>query len=1085
MEAQIQQAVEVASGSSADNAVKQQALSFIQQLNSSPDGWKHCLSLLASTESGNTLSHNVKFFIFQVFDSRIPTLQDQEKITLKDTIFTYIKGLISKNEVEPTFLRNAVAKSLGLLFVHCTLTCYQTMIKDLLAMATNDGGNTFNELATDYYIKTLVIIHQEIGDQMIIKDKESSQRSNMLKDFIRDHYMLTMVQSWKQILTHFTDPSAQVTDKRLVSEIIDGTLMAIGFYSSWIEINLILDQEFLNLFYRCLTSTDQKVQIRTTNTLTDILHKKMLPPKKLELINFLDLGNFLNNMEFDIKTLDFDFAQALAKLCQQLGSECVLLLDNSTHEALKFDDFRNMGVAKVIEVMPLIFKFLEYEYDDISLEVFPFLADLLLFLKKNIVNEDLDLSALNGDEMLTTILKKVILKMRYDDSDDGDDDETIEMFNEVRSKLSSFQDSIVIINDMLSLNVMTGSINEFLFQHMGNSNKQANWRDIELGLYQLNYYSEMLRTNKMNLPKDMLNASRPYYIFNEMLCKVVDNSTEILVSHPLIQLLFFELIMKHHSFFTNSNIQVEGVNKKEILLKILKIFVSNFGMFSDNPKVKYRSWYLFYRFLKLTQPHVDDFVIVELVTSLTGLLTLNFQVSGNAGSNLHDIDLTSVEESGSFENELYLLESIGILVTLIDDQSRAIEILQGVLQPMFSNLEKCISEVDHANLQMLVETHHDLVSIGTLVKGFEGLHASRFTPEFIQILRQISEVVLITLERLDDFNIVREACSFCIIRLFILLSKIGEAHPDILQSVSSKFFSITMNGLDKMKMSEIVNFINFITQLMHSCGSIQQIYVLLGSLLCPLAAKVMARIELENSRVSDDFSRRDLLELKKSFISLLMSVSSDHINSMWLMSDANKQTLANIINLMLTYICGYANNDLSLVKASIDELTVLNHGLGTGRVIDPRDKFKDDNNTLDKVGELLVGNSILACIELTFNLQNKQQLLKDAQFRNGVLLEISRLLRTIAYIGHDVPDTNKLKQAKARNSNNANTHQGKIINNGDDGGISLRNEATCQQISNALVNQVGMPPANAIEFVQRLVGSTDRQFSKYLARIIG
>ncbi|QPG74293.1 hypothetical protein FOA43_001618 [Brettanomyces nanus] len=1078
MEVQIQQAVEIASGYTNDNTLKQQALDFIQQFKASPDGWKHCITLLASSISAkddSSISLNMKFFIFQVFDERIPFLSDEEKTNLKDAVFGYIEELISKEKVEPVFLRNAAAKTLGLLFVNCTLSCYPNLIKELLSMATQDG-HTFNELATDYYLKTLVIIHQEIGDQMIIRDKQTTDRNTLLKDFIRDNDMVSMTESWKQILQHFTDPDAAIGDKALASEIIDGALMAIGFYSSWIEVNLILDQRFLTIFYQCLTSNDQKIQIRTAGTFVDILHKKMLPSKKLELINFLNLGTFLNQMQFNIKNLDFSFTQSLAKLCEQLGSECIEVLDRSSHDELKYDDFRNMAVANVLEVMPLVFRFLEYGYDDISLEVFPFLSNYLLFLKKNIVNEDLDFSALNNDQILTTLLKKIILKMKYDEEDDGDDEESIEMFDEVRSKLTSFQDSIVIINDMLSLEVMIESINEFLFQHLGGDGaKDADWRDIELGLYQLTYYSELLRNNIMNLPKTMINASKPYYVFNEMLCKVIKNSTDILLSHPLIQLLFFELIMKHYTFFSNSNIQVEGVDKSEILLKVLKIFASNFGIFSENSKVKYRSWYLFSRFIKLTRPQIDDFVITELTESLTPLLQFDFEVSGdkNRGGNLQDIDLTLVEENGSFENQLFLLEAIGVLITLMHSPEERINMVQNVLQPLFNNLEKCINGLHKLDLATLLQAHHTLVSVGTIIKGFEGLNPSQYTDKFIEILQQIAQVVLITLEQFDDYNVVREACSFCMVRLFILLSKFGSTHVEVLQDVLSKFVSITINGFDKRKMSEVVNFINFITQLFHYCSSMEPVYLLLSSLLAPLIGKVMERIELETSRAGDDFTKNDILDLQKALMSLLSSISNDNLNSMWLANDDNKQILVTVINLMLSYIYNYSTNDISLVKRAIGELNALNHGLGLGKVVDIEDHFKNDNNTFEKAGELLVANSILISIELTFKLQNKE-LLKDAQFRNGVLLEISRLLKTVAFIGHDIPDTNTLKKDKPKRNGQAgppttNTH----------------NDMTCQQITNALINQLGYPVDAANEFVQHLISSTDRQFSKYLIGLIG
>lgn len=1046
---QIQQAVEVASGSSSsDPALNQQALDFIQQFKTSDDAWKDCTTLL---ESHSSLSANMNFFIFQVLAEKVPFMSDEDSLILKDAMFNYLRDIMSKAIHEPSFMRNAVAKVFGLLFVHCSLTCYQRTLKDLLALATQDG-TTFNEIATDYYLKTLVIVHQEIGDRLISRDKATDDRTVLLKDFFRQNDMVDMTTACKQILTNVTQ-----------SDIIDGALLAVGSFSSWIEINLILDETYHQLFYRCLTSPDEKIQIRTTTTLTEIIHKKMPPPKKLELLSFLNLGSFLNQMDFQVKDLDFSFAQALAKLCEQLGSECIEVLDRSSHDELKVNQFRNTATSKVLEIMPLIFKFLENEYDDISLEVFPFLANYLLFLKKNIVNEDIDLSALNNDQMLTTLLKKIILKMRYDQDDDGTDDETIEMFSEVRQKLSSFQDSVVIINEMLSLDVMIESINEFLFQHLnGQDKKPVDWHDIELGLYQLTYYSEMLRNNVMNLPKTMVNASRPYYVFNEMLCKVIDNSTQILLSHPLIQLLFFELVMKHYSFFINNHIQVEGVNKADILLKVLKIFVSNFGVFSDNPKVKFRSWYLFYRFIKMAHPNVDDYVIGEIVQGLAPIFSTDLQITGNGNTDLCNIDLTLVEETGSFENQLYLLETIGILVTLLHDKEARISMLQGVLQPFFSVLETGISNTN-LDLTSLLQSHHALVSIGTIMKGLENLPVDDYDDKFVALLEQVSQVVLISLEQLGDYNVIREACSFCMIRLFILLSKLGATHGQSLQGVLSKFVSITMNNFDKLKIVEVINFSNFVGQMLHYCGSINPIYELLSSLWSPFIDKLVTRVEFESSQANDESAKRELLDLQRSVVSMLITPSSDHLNSLWLSTPKNKETLESTIKMLLNYAYNYTTNDVTLVKGALGTLIALTEGLGTGKVIDPADNYKTDA-VFENVNELLVGNSLQICLELTFKLAHKE-LLQDAQFRNGVITDVARLFKTIAYIGYPIPDPNRKGKHGATNTTGA------------------YNDATCQQIRDALV-QLGLPLASATEFVQHVLSENDRQLSKYISKVV-
>ncbi|GME98779.1 unnamed protein product [[Candida] boidinii] len=342
--------------------------------------------------------------------------------------------------------------------------------------------------------------------------------------------MIDITNSWKEILQLY---STTKSNSALSQEILNSTIENIGSYVSWIEINLILEENFVALLYNFLNTSNEKQKITTINTFTEILHKKMQPMKKLELINFLNLSSILNQLDFKsngASSSNLDVNIAFSKLVDTLGSQLVSILDKSSNEELSNIEFKNLTVSKLLETFPLIFQFLENEYDDVSQEIFTFIGEFLLFLKKNITNDTIDFSALNNDEILTTLLKKILLKMRYDNDDDGDDEEDVEQFNEIRNKLNSFHDSIFIINETLALDVMIECINESLFNSTDN-----NWRSIELGLYELNHYSEVLRNNLMNLPKTMINNSKPYFVFHEMLCKIIDNSTSILISHPLIQ----------------------------------------------------------------------------------------------------------------------------------------------------------------------------------------------------------------------------------------------------------------------------------------------------------------------------------------------------------------------------------------------------------------------------------------------------------------------------------------------------------------------------------------------------------------------
>ncbi|KAH3668078.1 hypothetical protein OGAPHI_001832 [Ogataea philodendri] len=1039
MDQQILQAVDIASSASADAQLKQQALDFISQIKDSPDGWQQCLNLLTPNAQ---LSPNVKFFVFQVLDARLPFMTDSDKITVKDYLFVYLKSLVDSNTVEPAFLRNALSKTFGILFSYATLTCYPSLIKDLISLA--QPGGTFNELATDYYLRVLLVIHQEIGDQTIAREREHHERSNLLKDSIRANDMVLMTESWKNILKTYSNP-----DTQLKSDIINNTIHCIGEYISWIEINLILEQEYLGLLYQFLASPNTQHKITTAGCLNEILHKKMAPIKKLELINFLDLSSVLSQMDSKAKDADFDVNIAFAKLVENIGSELVNVLDSSSNEELANADFKNLTIRKILDIFPLVFDYLENEYDDVALEIFPFIGNFLLFLKKNITNEQIDFSYLTSDELLTTLLKKIIMRKRFDEDDDGTEDESIEQFQEVRNKLNSFHDSIVILNETLALEVMITCINESLF------NSNSNWHTIELGMHELSHYSEILRNNVMNLPKTMINNSRPYFVFNEMLCKVIDGSTTFLVSHSLIQLLFFELVLKHYTFFTNSNIQVEGVNKEEILLKVLKIFVSNFGVFSDNEKVKYRSWYLFYRFIKLTKPSVDDYIYEELIRSLLPLLSFDFEVTNNAKIS-NDIDLGVVETNGSFEHQLYLFESLGLLITLIKKPEQRVATFESVLQPLFSNLEKCINNLSQLTLSVVVQVHHSLVSIGTILKGFESLHVQEFDEKFVALLQQISQVVLITLENFLNFNIVREASEFCVVRLFILLVKTPSA---ALEEVLSKFISIVMMNFDKLKLQEINNFLNFLGQVMHHCCKSQPVYLLLNSLLTPLISKVISRIETESAAAQDDFIKRDILDTQKSFISLLISMYSDHVSSLWLTNE-NKPALVNVINLMFNYIYNYQSNDLSLVKVAITCINSLLTGVGLGRVTDPEDVFKTDSNMFEEANQLLVTNALLLSCEMSFKM--KRELLNDAQYRNSILLEVIRTMKAACFMGYELPDG----QVNRKNK-------------------TIRfNEMMVEQLRALLVSSMDFPANLAQDFVEKLVELSDRQFLKYLIQLI-
>ncbi|ODV96696.1 hypothetical protein PACTADRAFT_1281 [Pachysolen tannophilus NRRL Y-2460] len=1040
MDDQIQQAVEIACNPSANNELKQEALQFIKEVKTSNDGWESCLSLLHKNQS---ISEQTKFFIFQVLDEKIEDLNNDQLLHLKNCLFQYVNDLILNKVIQAVYIRNAIAKTMALLFCRIYVNIYPNYLKDLLSLIKNNNGNGgYNEMATDLYMRVLLVIHSEIGDNLIQRKRVNIEYNNTVKDAIRSNDVTNLTSSWKDILSYFS----QQEPSDFINEILNNTVQSIGDYISWVEINLILDNDYLNLIFQFLgNSRPSNQRIVTSNTFMEIIKKKMPVLKKLNLMTVLNLTSVISNLNLSQSSQDLEFMESISKLVNAIGVELILILENATQEELANNEFRNLTMQQILQVFPLVFQFLRHEYDDVAVHVFPFIGAYLLFLKQNIVNENIDFSPLNNEEILTSLLNNIILKMKYDEEDDGSDDEDVEAFQEVRNKLKSFQESVMVLNENLGLSVLTNCINESLF------GESKEWRKLELGLFELTNYSEILKNNIMNLPKTMVNASRPYYIFNEMLCKVVENAPKILVHHPLIQLLFFELILKHYNFFVNSNIVVEGIDKQVLVLKVLKIFISEFGVFNSNSKVKLRSWFIFYRFIKMTKPKVEDYILEELINNLLPLLDIKFstQVAINP-KNPTEIELENLEDHSNFESQLYLFESVGLLISFVDNSKAEfqVKLMEVILQPLFLNLENCINNVrqSKSNLLVPIQTHHLLMAIGTFIKGFENcFNANEIINEkFLNHLEQISTVVIITLENFIDFNIIRNATRFTLVRVFLILSKNVSLTNNLLEFILNKYLSLLLVNFDLLKISELIEFLNFIGQISHFLNKFQNFYGLLNNLITPLITKTSAIID-DKSIESDDFVKKEKENLLITLISLLISISNNNLTSL-LLTPENGPIFGTIVNKLLNYSINISEPQVS--KLAIAELNNLVVVLGPGYITDPED-INGKNVIVEDINTILINNLIILSFELPFKHTDFD--IKNSQHRS-LVTEIARILKSISLIG------------SPKNSDQPNES---MINN--------------LQMYMSSLNIQG----NVIEdFLKNLMNSNEKEFNKYLINFI-
>lgn len=565
MEQQIHQAVEIALSGTADPTLKNQAFEFINHIKSTEEGYKACVDILIKS-SNESINDGLKFFVYQVIDENIDKLSQEQVFTLNQELFKCLSSYINNNLQDPTHLRNKFAQILAKQFCQVYINIYPNFIKDLLELinvseATSTNPN--NLLAIDYYTRVLIGIHSEIGDKYITRSQEIHNRNNLLKDAIRTQDMQQMVTSWIQILTN---PSFAHSE-----EILNNTLKIVGQYVSWMEISLFISPEFINTVFSFLQNS--KLRNTTCETLIDIISKKMAPQNKLELLSLLNLTEFIgtlnliekNKNDDDDDDEDVKFMEFVAKLLNQIGQELLIVLENQSGLLEQVN-------AQLFKLWPAILGCLNHNYDDVSQNVFPFLQQFLTLSKKN--------PQLYTVDLMSTLLNKLILKMRFDDDDDGVlDEDTQAQFLDFRAKLKSFQDTIALLEPQLYLEAIPVIINESIFE---TNVDDVNWRKVELGLYQLNGFSDSIRNNVFQISRNEINQSKPYLIFQEFLIKLINSDLIMKINHPMIQSNFFELIVKHYNFL------VSRESNFELIIKILQIFTSPLGLFNENEKVRIR-----------------------------------------------------------------------------------------------------------------------------------------------------------------------------------------------------------------------------------------------------------------------------------------------------------------------------------------------------------------------------------------------------------------------------------------------------------------------------------------------------------------
>ncbi|KAG5518198.1 hypothetical protein PMAC_003384 [Pneumocystis sp. 'macacae'] len=840
MEVNIDQAVNIVLQPHIDPSLKQQAITFCDQVKNSPEGWQVCLSIFTKIPKA---SEQTRLFALQVLGyaikSRINDLTSESLSFIKNQIFDWTVQEFSPmriEDIDPPY------------------------IFALIRNSSSQSEKSYTK-AAEFYLKILLSIDEEIADQHISREPDQIFRNNSLKDKIRQNDMHRLTESWYRLMIEY-----QQTNKN----IIELCMKVISKYVLWIDISLIVNDSYMSFIFRFLG--DQQLRNTASETLVEIVSKKMKHTDKLELIFLLNITDHINKLDL---TSDPDFTENIAKLVNAQAIELICICNDDTLSKETYIKAESL----LFNIVPFILQFLSNEYDDTSSAIFPALTDLLALIRKQKKRGQIDSSR---NDLLKSILNALIIKTKYDESldwsNDAQTDENAE-FLEMRKKLRTFQDIIGSIDYDLYCNCILNLVTNGLSKELS----EVNWRHLELILYEVFSFGENLKA----LTYVNNNGNSPT-VLGQLLGMII-NSEISSYPHPSIQLHYLETAVRYISFFEF---------QPSLIPKVLEVMVDQRGLYHHNAHVKKRACYLFSRYIRLLSNKIGNYAETTL-KAIQNLLVVKLKHVLNIDNNINT-DIPVIKTS--IDSTLYLFEAAGLLISLDTiDKNKKMSLTESIFKPLFSDLQICLSQNKNDNNSIL-HIYDIIMTVGSFAKGFPDIsRKSSIINPVSEIFLQASEFILVALETLKHEEIIREAARLSFIRLTNILDL----------EILSKFPRLINGLLSETKTSEIIDFLPFLGLLAHRFKS--NMYNILNSLFIPLLNRIFQSLNQPAEGTDDIISQNDL---RKKYLEFILGLLNNDLDAVFI-SDANKPNFEAFLQSIIHFAVNISDPSVEKIAFSI------------------------------------------------------------------------------------------------------------------------------------------------------------------------
>ncbi len=563
---QVENAILIAWEPTSSQELKGQAFDFLTQLRNDASGWQICLDLFIRVPNPKEV---VRLVSIEVVNNAIQNqgLDEQSLQFLKDNLLAYCRRVYSgQGQVDTPSIQNKLSQAVTSIFVQSYKQSWPSFIDDFLAL-TNGANNAApdNLVGTALYLRVLDSVHDEIADVLTSRSGVEQKRNNELKDLLRDRDVQKVAKSWQNILQYWNGKNDNLVEK---------CLKVVGRWVNWVDISLIVNQEFLTILLQLIGRPsphggDDSTRDAAVGCLTETVAKKMKSSDKMDMIEFLNLGDIVAQLTASpclakktSSSYDVDFADALAKLVNVAVFDIVRALEESPDGSAA----RIKADQQLLNFLPHLLRFFSDDYDEPCSSVIPSLTDLLTLFRKARPLPD------QYSAMLPPILSAIITKMRYDNETSWDDQQTETdgaEFLELRKRLQVLQKIVAAVDQNLYIETLTNVIGS-TFQSIEQHGNQVNWRDIDLALHEMYLFGELAIPNA-----GLYAKSQPNGVASErlvaMMTKMIEsgklNSSHSTKKHVTDQYRHCRIRSSCHSVTIHGNLrQILPVLREEPIL---------------------------------------------------------------------------------------------------------------------------------------------------------------------------------------------------------------------------------------------------------------------------------------------------------------------------------------------------------------------------------------------------------------------------------------------------------------------------------------------------------------------------------------